>query len=353
MTPIRPRSIPAGTLRGAARLLALAPLLAPALCHAAIGSAGGPGGIRLLALAGGWLLLTAFLFTMLRRARPLTRYLATALFFAAPLLWLTATYHWFMATDPQSFAAQRLGASHETDAPVQLGGATFPAGSRVQMLVATGQPAALTSDRAVALGALSIRGIEHRDGDTDAVYRATLAFDQTVDGWPCAAISETGTRVDVGDPHAPKPRLLQCQLAKTVNLGDIAWPPATIVARAPDGAGWALRWSLETYSQVGYAKGFSFNVNTMSGDYDAARQLTAWQGRLAVDGDVGVGSVTFAGNPQPVLRWQRGDNSVQVTGRRSGAPAQAADACVKVASRPLRYLPCSGDTPAKTPGKAP
>lgn len=349
MIPIRPRSTPPSTSRGAAQLLVLAALLTPALCHADSGSPGGTRLFALLALAGGWLLLTAFLFTMLRRARPLTRYLATALFFAAPLLWLAATYHWFMATDPQDFTAQRLGAPHATDAPLQMGGATFPAGSRVQTLVATGQPAAVTSDRAVALGTLSIRGIEHREGDAEAVYRATLAFDQAIDGWPCAAISETGTRVDVGDPRAPKPRLLQCQLAKTVDLGDIAWPPATIVERAPHGAGWTLRWSLETYSQVGYAKGFSFNVNTMSGDYDAARTLTAWQGRLAVDGDVGVGSVTFAGNPQPVLRWQRDDNSVQVTGKRSGSPAQPSDACVKVASRPLRYLPCSGNAPRQTP----
>ncbi|MEK6346843.1 MAG: hypothetical protein V4764_05160 [Burkholderia sp.] len=349
MIPIRPRSTPASTPRGAARLLALATLLTPALCHA---DSGGPGGTRLfalLALAGGWLLLTAFLFTMLRRARPLTRYLATALFFCAPLLWLAATYHWFMATDPQRFGAQRLGAPHEADAPVQMGGATFPAGSRVQTLVATGQPGAVTSERAVALGTLSIRGIEHREGDAEGVYRATLAFDQTVDGWPCAAISETGTRVDVGDPHAPKPRLLQFQLATTVNLGDVAWPPATVVERAPNGAGWTLRWSLETYSQVGYAKGFSFNLNTMSGDYDAARRLTAWQGRLAVDGDVAVGSVTFAGNPQPVLHWQRDDNSVQVSGQRTGSPAQATEACVKVAARPLRYLPCSGPAKAKAP----
>lgn len=349
MTPIRPRSTPASTPRGAARLLALVPLLTPALCHAEGGSPGGTRLFALLALAGGWLLLTAFLFTMLRRARPLTRYLATALFFAAPLLWLAATYHWFMATDPQGFAAQRLGPPREADAPVQMGGATFPAGSRVQMLVATGQPAAIASERAVALGTLSIRGIEHRDGDPETVYRATLAFDQTVDGWPCAAISDTGTRVDVSDPHAPKPRLLQCQLGKTVNLGDIAWPPATLVERAPDGAGWTLRWSLETYSQVGYAKGFSFNVDAMSGDYDAARALTAWHGRLAADGDVGVGSVTFAGNPQPELRWQRDDNSVQVTGKRAGSPAQASEACVKVASRPLRYLPCPGNAPHAKP----
>ncbi|WP_414440846.1 hypothetical protein [Burkholderia sp. 22PA0106] len=342
MIPIRPRSMPASTSHGAARLLALGLALTPSLCHADSGSPGGTRLFTVLALAAGWLLLTVFLFTKLRRARPLTRYLATALFLCAPLPWLAVTYRSAMQTGPQ-------GAMREADAPVQMGGATFPAGSRVQTRVANGQPAAITSERAVALGTLSIRGIEHRNGDAGTVYRVTLAFDQSLDGWPCAAIGETGTRVDVSDPHAPTPRLLQCQLAKTVNLGDIAWPPATVVERAPDGAGWTLRWSLETYSQVGYAKGFSFNVNTMSGNYDAARKLTAWQGRLAVDDDVGVGSVTFAANPQPALRWQRDDNSVQVTGQRAGAPAQATEACVKVAARPLRYLPCSGSAPAKAP----
>ncbi|QJW81056.1 hypothetical protein EFP18_20115 [Burkholderia glumae] len=315
---------------------ALASSAIPMACRAesdGFGELNGPGRIAIFALAGGWLLLTLFLFTMLRRVRPHTRYAASGLFLAAPFLWLAVTYSWFAMTEPREFTPSATAtAMHTTDTPVELGGATFPAGSRVAMLAPdehgdAPQPAAVEADRPVALGALSIRAIHRVAGGADDTYGALLAFDQTIDGWPCAAISDMDTVLRVVDRRAPKPRLVSCQLARTVTIGSVAWPPATVVRRGRKGS-WTLFWQASTFSQVERAKAFSFDVDSMSGDYGAAHQLLSWSGTLHGDGEVSVADVRFGGDPAPALAWQS-DGAIRVTGRgvdASGAPVN----CVTV-----------------------
>ncbi|KGE08484.1 hypothetical protein LA03_20995 [Burkholderia gladioli] len=344
--------------RHAARTaVALATGATPLLCRAEAGELGGVGMVAIVALAAGWVLLTLFLFTMLRRVRPRTRYLASGLFLAAPFLWLAVTFGWFMMTEPRGLTPQGSATTRTAEAPVLMGGATFPAGSHVQYAPVddhgeASQPSAISSDQPVALGKLSIRGIEHRDSDDDSTFDVALAYEQSIDGWPCAAVTDIGTRIDIGDAHAPAPHLIQCRLAKTVTIGDIAWPPATVVTRAADSRGWSLLWYRGTFSQVERAKGFSFDVDSMSADYDQAHALQSWQGTLAVDGDVGVGSVTFAGDPKPELHWNRLDGTVQVTGHRAG-PASGVTACVAVASTKPRYRPCAvPGKPAKRPASS-
>ncbi len=232
--------------RHAARTaVALATGATPLLCRAEAGELGGVGMVAIVALAAGWVLLTLFLFTMLRRVRPRTRYLASGLFLAAPFLWLAVTFGWFMMTEPRGLTPQGSATTRTAEAPVLMGGATFPAGSHVQYAPVddhgeASQPSAISSDQPVALGTLSIRGIEHRDSDDDSTFDVALAYEQSIDGWPCAAVTDIGTRIDIGDAHAPTPHLIQCRLAKTVTIGDIAWPPATVVTRAADSRGWSL-----------------------------------------------------------------------------------------------------------------
>ncbi len=345
-----------------ARVIAACAAAAPALCHAEAGELGGVAMVAVAALAAGWLLLTAFLFIMLRRVRTRIRYAATLLFFAAPFLWLAATFAWFSMTDPGRFTPAHAYTARE---PVQMGGATFPAGSQVQNAPSSRrgahEPGSVTSDTPVALGALSVRGISHHDGDEANVYDVALAFEQTIDGWPCAAVTDIGTIVTIDDVHAPKPQLRQCRLARTVTIGDVAWPPATVVARGSGEKGWSLLWYRSTYTQVERAKGFAFDVESMNGDYDDARKLTAWQGTLAADGDVAVGSVNFAGNPRPSLVWQT-DGTVRVTGRKAGqagagaasdadadADAAEAEGCVVVSMRSKpRYRECAAGAASDT-----
>ncbi|MBI0330697.1 hypothetical protein I6G79_27500 [Burkholderia plantarii] len=346
--------------------VALAGGMMPMVCRAeneglgGFGELGGSGRIAIYALAGGWLLLTLFLFTMLRRVRPHTRYAASGLFLAAPFLWLAITYGWFAMTEPREFTPSTpTTAMRTTDTPVELGGARFPAGSRVAMLAPddhgdASQPAAVEADRPVALGKLSIRAIHRVAGGADDTYGALLAFDQTIEGWPCAAIADMDTVLRVENRRAPTPRLVSCQLAKTVTIGSVAWPPATVVRRGK-GGGWTLFWQEQTFSQVERAKAFAFDVDSMSGDYGAARQLLSWSGTLHGDGEVSVGDVKFGGDPAPALAWQS-DGAIRVTGHGvdpSGAPANCVTVTFTHAGPAYRrcVAPVAGEAGSGTKGE--
>jgi hypothetical protein len=184
------------------------------------------------------------------------------------------------------FGTQGESTQEIAQAPVVVGGATFPAGSEIDYRQAgfgrwSRTPTSASSDFPVKFGTLEILNLQIDQVEKNRVH-VTLAHDQAVGkDWSCAE-SESATSLDIS---TLPPRLLGCALASSVTLGDVSWPASSVLMKQPNG--WTLDWQSPTFTadaKKTVAAAFGFPVYRMKGTYGPALDLKAWSGRMFGDG---------------------------------------------------------------------